>query len=467
VSVDGVTVFRVAALASPRPGGVSVQQRQLAVQGAILQVLAVDSEHGTTTYDPKTLRVEAVESGSEWLVAVRDALHPQPLPIATVTVEDAQLAGTTRPVLAQQWQQALQPVLVSALQRRQPGEISANLNAAVRWALVLVAITLLAIGASLLLRKRSQLVAELLLWVLALAWVAAIMATLLLFPQTVLLGQFALRAAGRVAVIWIVAFLLDRAIGMAIDRSAHLFARSKTNTIHRARSLLRAPTISRVINGFKSFIIYFTAVLGTLSALAIPVASVVTIGGIAALAIGFAAQTLVRDCLNGMLVLLEDQYVVGDYVMIGEYNGIVEALTVRVVQIRDGAGNLITVPHSSVVQVSNASRTWSRIDYRVAIDAKSDVPAALTTLREAVEALAEEEQWKSAFIEPVETIGVDLLSRVGIVLRLVVRTAPLRQFELRRALNVRVLERFAAVGIALGADPTLPAQPLPASPDPT
>ncbi len=467
VTVDGASVFRVAALASPSPGAVSIDQRLLLVQSAIGQVLTVDPTHGTTTYDPKSLRVEVEQVGSELILAVRDARHTIPLPIATVTLEDAQLAGVTKPVLAQQWQTALQPALTSALQKRQPSEIVANVNVVVRWAIALVALTMVAIVAFLFLRGRTPVLSELLIWVLALVWVAAITGMLLLFPQTVTVGEFMLRAVGRVAVIWLIAFLLDGVLGFFVDRAARLFARRGRNSVQRARRVLRAPTISRVINSFKSFIVYFTAVLGTLSSFAIPVASVVTIGGIAAVAIGFAAQTLVRDCLNGMLVLLEDQYVVGDYVMIGDFNGIVEALTLRVVQIRDGTGNLITIPHSAAVQVANASRVWSRIDYRVAIDAKSDVTAALTTLRESVESLAAEEKWSSAFIEPVETIGVDLLSRVGIVLRLVVRTAPLRQFELRRALNVRVLERFATAGITLGADPTLPAQPLPASPDPT
>jgi small-conductance mechanosensitive channel len=165
---------------------------------------------------------------------------------------------------------------------------------------------------------------------------------------------------------------------------------------------------------------------------------------------------LVRDCLNGLLVLTEDQYVVGDYVMIGPYNGIVEALTLRVVQIRDALGNLVTIPHSSVTQVANASRSWARVDYRVPIDPRSDVNSALATLREAIESFADDEKWGPSVLEPVESIGVETLSQLGIVLRVGVRTAPLRQFELRRAINARVHERFATAGIALGVDPLAP-----------
>ncbi|HVA28338.1 MAG TPA: mechanosensitive ion channel family protein [Candidatus Baltobacteraceae bacterium] len=468
VGIDGTPVVRIAALANPPAGSESIQTRLWLVRNAIGRVLAADSQLGSTAYDPATLRVSIEQTGSDVTLVVRDAHHQTPAPIVTVSLEDAQLAGVTESVLAAQWQQAFQSALVAALEKRQPSTIAASTNVAIRGALALLALTILAVVGSLLARKRARAVAEVSLFALALVWVAAITAALLLFPQTVVLGQEILRAAGRVALIWLGAFAIDRALDLLVDRLTRVFARRSLNSVDRARRLLRAPTISRAINGFKSVLILFVAALGTLTALSIPVASVVTIGGIAALAIGFAAQSLVRDCLNGMLVLMEDQYVVGDYVMIGSYNGIVEALTVRVVQIRDGLGNLITIPHSAVTQVANASRAWARVDYRVAIDAGSDVPAALRMLGEVLESLAKDPAWSTSIIEPVETIGVETLSKLGVVLRIVVRTAPLRQFELRRAINARVLERFAAAGIALGIDPLLPVQPVAmTSPDPS
>jgi moderate conductance mechanosensitive channel len=137
------------------------------------------------------------------------------------------------------------------------------------------------------------------------------------------------------------------------------------------------------------------------------------------------------------------------------------------VQIRDALGNLVTIPHSSVTQVANASRSWARVDYRVPIDPRSDVTSALATLRETVESFAGDEIWGSSVIEPVEYIGVEMLSKLGIVLRVGVRTAPLRQFELHRAINARVLDRFATAGIALGIDPLTPIPTLATiSPDP-
>lgn len=467
VTVDGVQLFRIAALANPPAGAMPIDTRLLLVQNAIGQVLAVDSDKGTTLFDPANLSIEIEREGSEFALVATDKQHATPVPIVTITAEDAQLAGVTQSDLAQQWRALLQPALSAALERRQPAQIRANLDLVVRGAIALGVVTLAGIGAFFLLRRRVALVTELIVVIVALAWFAGAVLTLLMFPQTTATANFIIHAAGNVATIWISAIIIELLLAVLIDRITNFFAHRAAPGVERARRMLRGPTISRAINGFKRFIVYFVALLATLSALSIPIASVVTIGGIAALAIGFAAQSLVRDCMNGMLVLFEDQYVVGDYVMIGNYNGIVEALSLRMVQIRDSLGNLITIPHSTVAQVANASRTWARIDYRVAVDPKADLTKALGVMKNTINALASDEKWASSFVEPIESIGVETINKLGIVLRVQVRTAPLRQFELRRALNARLMEAFAKEEIELGIDPLgLPAINPGLSPDP-
>ena len=205
------------------------------------------------------------------------------------------------------------------------------------------------------------------------------------------------------------------------------------------------------MRGFKAFVLVFVAVLGVLGQLGVPIASVVTIGGVAAIALSFAAQSFVRDFVTGFLVLFEDHYVVGDYVGINAYGGIVERLTLRMVQIRDTSGDLITIPHSSVTSVVNMSRDWSRVDYRVPVDPAGDVPQALALVRTACESLATDPVWRDAVVEPVEWIGIDQLSKDWAIVRASVRTAPLRQFELRREINARVEAAFREAGIAYGA----------------
>jgi small-conductance mechanosensitive channel len=143
--------------------------------------------------------------------------------------------------------------------------------------------------------------------------------------------------------------------------------------------------------------------------------------------------------------------VVGDYVGINAYSGLVERLTLRMVQIRDLSGDLITIPHSAVTSVVNMSRDWSRVDYRVPVDPASDVPKAVALVRGAIETLAKDATWRDAVVEPIEWIGIDELSKDWAIVRASVRTAPLRQFELRREINARVEAAFRDGGITYGA----------------
>ncbi|MEO9170043.1 MAG: mechanosensitive ion channel family protein [Candidatus Baltobacteraceae bacterium] len=521
LTVDGAPVLRIAVPATPSAGGLPIDVRLLYIQNAISQILAQKdgSNNPGTVYDPHTFKIAVDRVGHQETLVATDGTHPDEIPILTITSADAQYAHVSAETLAQEWRPLLQSALVAALEKRQPAEIRSNLERLRRAAAILAVATLFGIAIWMLLRgrgnelkraldarkeqaessgadtqtvaanptrERRRLLAIALLaagpdqelqrvralcglvqWVLAAAWASTITWALLLFPQTTGLGQSIVRVSINVAFIWVGAGLLNKILDLVIDRFAQAYAHRGLSNETRARHLLRAPTISRSLGEFKGFIIVFIAMLATLSALGIPIASVVTIGGIAALAIGFAAQSLVRDVLNGFLVLIEDQYVVGDYVMIGDYNGVVENLTLRVVQIRDGRGNLVTIPHSAVSQVVNASRAWSRIDFRIPIDARADLNKAISTLRSVLEALGKDRAWKSAILEPVEWIGVETPSKNGVVLRAAIRTEPLRQFDVGRAITQRVCEAFEREGIALGVDPLgVPVPSVTASPQP-
>jgi small conductance mechanosensitive channel len=465
VIIDGATVLRIAALANPPSDAMPIQTRSFLISGAISQVLATDPDTGKTIYDPANFRVAMQKEGAEYVLVVSDARHPTAYPILTVTTDDARRANTTVADLAAQWQTALQNALYQALERRQPEAIHRNTELSVRAAISLAGLTL----AGLLLFRflRNRRVATVIAWIIPLLWLAAITYALLQFPQTVSYGEAIRRTAIRVALVWIGGFVADAVIATAIRQVVHWWATIGKPPGGQARALLRVPTMSNALVGFSTSIIVVIAILATLAVLQVPIASVVTIGGIAAVAIGFAAQSLVRDCLGGLLVLFEDQYVEGDYVAIGDANGIVERLTLRVVQVRDSRGNLITIPHSSAIQVVNSSRTWSRVDYRVTVAVGGDLRKAMDILRDTLTRMRSDERWHDAIIEPVEWIGVESMSRNGVVLRASMRTAPLRQFEVRREINLRVYESLAKAEIPLGNDPSTPfVAPPDASPDP-
>jgi small conductance mechanosensitive channel len=266
------------------------------------------------------------------------------------------------------------------------------------------------------------------------------------------LGQAFLRDTLVVVLIWLVAALIDRLLSAAIARLPLIWGlRRSASAEERARQALRVPTIVRTVNGVKTVVVVFIALLSTITQLGIPVGSAVTIGGVAAIAVSLAAQNLFRDSIGGFLVLAEDQYVVGDFVTINAATGIVERLTLRMVQLRDGSGSLVTIAHSAATNVVNHSRNWSRVDYALSVDPAADIAVAIEIVRATIGELEHDPDWHGTFIDPVEWIGVDGLSRDGVVLRARIKTEPLRQFAVQRELNLRISTAFRKANIAFGA----------------
>lgn len=506
IVLDGAVLFRIAAPATPRPGQIPIAERVTIIESVLQQIVSPIQvgTQTTTAYDPATFRVEIVRGRNEDTLVAIDKKHHAPLTILTVTSVDAQYNHTDVDTLAKQWQQILQSSLHHALLIRQPAQQRRNFDDVLRGAVALAVVTALLVFALVWLRKRIEALEEeiltneralreeetrpspapnephvqrrrrvslalreiaperriryltalvtLLQWLLVLAWFIGVTWALSLFPQTAALSRSLWQSGLGVTTVWIVAIVIDRFLDLAITRiAAATTVRPYSSAEERARMLLRLPTITHAVSGFKTLIVIFVALLTTLSEIGVPVGSVVTIGGVAAIGISLAAQNFMRDFINGFLVLAEDQYVVGDFVTINGYTGLVEHLSLRMAQIRDGAGNLITIPHSSVTSVVNQSRNWSRLDYRLSVDPAADGDKALEALRATIQQLALEPHWRGAILSPLEWIGVDALSRDWMLLRASVRTAPLRQFELRRELNTRVRRAFHDEGIGFGA----------------
>jgi small conductance mechanosensitive channel len=504
ITIDGVPVLRVAVPVSDANAAVDVDARAQAIETAIQQLLTVEGAGAKahTLYNPKAFRVDVRPARDEALLAASDGQHTAQ--ILTVTSVDAKYQRKTVAALAAQWQRLLRTQLVAALQKRQPAEVRQNSTVLAIVAAALAAITVIiwicitllgrrlralkaqveanerAIGAAgeraaqggestrsrrrflgLLARSADpaqrlhtvSAVRSTLILLLLLAWFIAIVWALLLFAQTTSLGYQLVRHVLRIAVVWFAALLLMRGADAIIARVARAYGRSATGAQERTRRLLRAPTISRTSTGFATFVIIFVATLSSIGQLGLSLGSVLTIGGVLALGVSLAAQNLVRDFLNGFLVIVEDQFVVGDFVTINGTSGVVEHMTLRIVQVRDSGGNLITIPHSTATGVTNSSRNWSRVDYTIPIAPDSDSEKALRVLTKAIESLAAEKDWSASFVEPVEWSGVDSMWRDGIVLRVSIKTAPLQQFRLRREINARVLAAFSKNGIALGINP--------------
>jgi small conductance mechanosensitive channel len=494
ITLDGAVLFRIAALQNQSPDQLPLDLRQNYVQTALGEAVATTGSGGTlaTVYDPKSLIVRVRRDGGQAEIEIADHKHTDPLPIVTVTSVDARYHQLSLNELATQWQGILQAALEQALLKRQPAVQRASLITVAQVAAALVVLTLLAAAGISLLRRRirvlereiadakpegpaaepgpeatseprnarrivlaalrTRLPSERLallhgaigvsIGVVLLIWLAATTWALSLFPQTTPLAHIVARRAIAVIAILIFAGLAIRVLDVAITRWAGWQFGTFASPEERSRALLRGPTISSSVAGFSRFAVTFLAALLVLSQIGIPVGSVVTIGGVAAIAVTLAAQNFVRDFIGGFLVLFEDQYVVGDFITVNGTSGLVENLSLRMVQIRDASQNLITIAHGSVAMVRNESRYWSGLDYKVSIDLHADALKAMELVKAAIEPPA-----------AIEWIGLDALDRDYVTIRASIKTEPLQQFQLRRDLNERVYRAFTEAGIAFGAPP--------------
>lgn len=498
IRLDGKELFRIASPAvfnRNDPGSqIPVEVRAKQIESNLNRLILDSSQSDKITSNPEKLKVVIETINGQPVLFVEDESLPEARVLLTVTGADAQYAATSQERLAEQWREILEQELRLAIALRQPEAFRRQVFTVLAVAIATVLLTLAetAIWAILGRRKKrleQQLATEtaliqasakeasetesepphprerphflnlqrrlqivrlmqwLLFWTIALIWILGVAYSLYAFPQT---RQFA-RQVVTVPVVFLLAWFLtglaNRVADIAIDR--YLQSQEQERSLTEA-NLQRAATIARVIKGLKMVLIYTLVMISVLQWLNLVPGSVLTLGAVFALVVSFAAQSLVRDLVNGFLILLEDQYRIGDNVRIGAVSGMVENLNLRITQLRSDDGNLITLPNSLITEVENRSRGWARADFRIEVAYKTDVDRALAVVRETVDQMAQSPQWQSVIYDTHELFGVDQISHTGIVIRIWIRTAPLKQWNVARELRRRMKIAFDRHHIEIG-----------------
>jgi small conductance mechanosensitive channel len=209
----------------------------------------------------------------------------------------------------------------------------------------------------------------------------------------------------------------------------------------------RAEAIGSVLRSSVTVIVFSVAALLILQELSFNIAPLLASAGIVGLALGFGAQTLVKDLIAGLFMLLEDQYGVGDTVDVGDATGVVEAVGLRITTVRDARGVLWYVRNGEITRVGNKSQGWAMVVVDVPIGFAS-VEEATGVLRQAAAALAEDPEFAPDFIEPPEVLGVEQLTVDGAVIRTTAKTPADSQFRVLRELRRRLTEALQSSGIA-------------------
>jgi moderate conductance mechanosensitive channel len=252
-------------------------------------------------------------------------------------------------------------------------------------------------------------------------------------------------------------FLVHRGIGKVVTRAANNPAvpealRSRfgePSAIAAERRKQRTETVGSVLRSVATIVIFGVAFTTVLSELGVDLGPMLAGAGIVGVALGFGAQNLVRDFLNGIFMILEDQYGVGDAVDVGEASGIVESVGLRTTRLRNVDGTVWHVRNGEIVRVGNMSQGWSRALLDISVAYGSDVDLAQTVIKDvAMEATSDEAIGQFILDEP-EVWGVEMLGADGIDIRLVVKTAPLEQWKVARHLRRRLKAAFDANGIEI------------------
>ncbi|MGB5974384.1 MAG: mechanosensitive ion channel family protein [Nodosilinea sp.] len=500
ISLDGVPLFDIASPVvfnrNEAGAAVHVEVRARQIEINLNQVVnrALDLSYTNETVDSASLEVIIEAIGSQPVLFAVGVGLAEPRVLLTVTDTDTQYNGLSSADLAERWQEILRDSLRRAVSSRLPEALQQQIR---RTLLVLLSSSLLTLVLTgiwqalgwrksslekkreaqesipvppddlsssqqlyqlfryqITLDQRLQVVAFvrwLMFWGIAFVWIAGIAGGLYIFPQT---RGYAFRLFSIPVLLlltWFFAGLLNRLANLAVDRVAQAWGKNELGDLDDIqRKSMRLSTITGALKGLKTVVVYALATLLVLQTLRIAPASLLAIGAIAALAISFAAQSLVKDLVNGFLILLEDQYAIGDLVTTGTTTGIVENLNLRITQIRGEDGRLVTLPNSLIAQVENLSRTWSRANILIDVAYGTNVDEALLVVHETAHAMANDSQWHDAILNPVEMLGIESMTHAGLTVLIWIRTRPLKQFLVAREFRRRLRIAFDQGGIAIG-----------------
>ena len=251
----------------------------------------------------------------------------------------------------------------------------------------------------------------------------------------------ALRVTLIMLAAWIAAMIANRAIrGMRIRIARRL---------DDPEQVKRAETIGRVLRYIASVVLTLIAAVLILSELGVAIAPILGAAGVVGLAIGFGAQSLVKDYFTGFFLLLENQLTTGDVVEVGGKAGLVEDVTLRFVRLRDYDGNVHYVPNSQITTVTNMSRGYAQSVIDVGIAYRENVDEAFEVMREVARAMREDAAFGPKILDDLEIAGVERWADSAVQLRCRFRVRPLEQWNVRREYLRRLKQAFDERGIEI------------------
>lgn len=254
------------------------------------------------------------------------------------------------------------------------------------------------------------------------------------------------RKSVAILVIWLGAWVVIQLIRLAARRILKAVDDGDDSTLTLREK--RGQTVAQLLRSVGRVVVVVVAILLTLNTF-VEITPLLAGAGILGLAISFGAQSLVKDVLSGFFILLENQFAVGDVIEAGGKSGVVERMTMRLVQLRDVEGILHFIPNGTITVVSNKTRGWSRAVIDVGVAYETDVDKAIQIIKDEGVRFGREAAWEHRLDGAVEVPGVERLDDNGVIIRALIRTVPGSQWEAGREFRRRIKNRLDREGIEI------------------
>ncbi|HWB33119.1 MAG TPA: mechanosensitive ion channel family protein [Acidobacteriaceae bacterium] len=263
--------------------------------------------------------------------------------------------------------------------------------------------------------------------------------------------DFLHRDLPRLLVILLIAFILSRFVALFVNRLRRLAARQAPTNPQRASELR---TLASILRATAYSILSFIVLLHTLSIFGFNLVPLLASASVVGVGIGLGAQSLFKDMINGIFILIENQYNVGDSVTLASLSGTVEDLSLRLTTLRDANGTLYFIPNSQIATVSNLSRDFSVATLSLTVDATADPDRVIRIVRETAAGLRGDPAFKDSIVTDPDVPGVDAINGRVVTYPVTMRVRIARKDVVLRELRRRILHAFEENGIPLGTDPT-------------
>lgn len=257
----------------------------------------------------------------------------------------------------------------------------------------------------------------------------------------------AIEATISIVVVVFVAIIVLRLLRTFVQR---VIERVQSSTDQTPRELQqKAQTLANVIESAGRFVVLIIAGMMVLSNLGFEIGPLIASAGIAGLAVGLGAQSLIKDTINGFFILMENQFAVGDVIVIGASSGTVEEITLRRTVLRAVNGAQVIIPNGEIRMVENQSKGWSRAVIDIETATNVDDARVLVLLHELLDTIQSDPLIGSKILEPPQVLGISAISVTGVTFRVLVKTEPLQQWMVERELRLRIRQTFIEHGIAM------------------